>query len=70
MSEEEKYVLTPWGCLKSTLDEYGIPTEHISGRVGGHIVSDFLENMMIAGHILKAPTGEEKPTEEEMPNED
>ena len=51
---EETYVLTPWGILSATLDDYGIDTSHIRGRVGNHIVEDFMANMVKAGHIAEA----------------
>lgn len=52
--DDERYVLTPWGCLYATLREYGIDLSHITGRVGEHIVEDFMETMVRAGHVLKA----------------
>lgn len=45
------YVLTPWGCLYGVLTEYGINVDHISGRVGTHIVEDFMDAMVEAGHV-------------------
>lgn len=51
--EEEKYVLTPWGCLYGTLIDYGIDVSRIKGRVGEHIVEDFMEAMEKAGYISK-----------------
>lgn len=51
---EEKYVLTEWGCLYATLTDYGINVDHISGRVGAHIVEDFMDLMVGAGYIKKA----------------
>lgn len=51
---EEDYVLTPWGCLESTLRDYGIDTSHITGRMGEHLVEDFMEAMVVSGHVGKA----------------
>lgn len=51
---EEKYVLTEWGCLYATLTDYGINVDHIPGRVGAHIVEDFMDLMVRAGYIKKA----------------
>lgn len=48
---EEKYVVTPWGCLYATLLDYGINVSHIKGRVGEHIVEDFMKAMEKAGYI-------------------
>jgi len=50
--EDEAYVLTPWGCLYAVLHDYGIDAEHISGKVGKHIVEDFMELMVRAGYVL------------------
>lgn len=49
--EDESYHLTPWGCLYCTLKDYGINCDHISGRVGAHIVDDFMELMIKHGNI-------------------
>lgn len=51
MAEEEKYVLTPWGCLMGVLMDYGIDISHITPKMGEHMVDDFLKNMVKAGHI-------------------
>ena len=51
--KEEQYVLTEWGCLSSTLEEYGIDVSHISARVGAHIVEDFMDSLCKAGYIKK-----------------
>lgn len=53
MDNEEKYVLSEWGCLASVLDEYGIDVSHITGRVGAHIVEDFMDAMCNAGYVSK-----------------
>lgn len=51
--EDVKYRLTPWGCLCAVLMDYGIDVGRISGKVGGHIVDDFMEVMEVAGYIMK-----------------
>lgn len=50
---EENYVLSEWGCLASVLSEYGIDVSHITGRVGAHIVEDFMDAMCNAGYVSK-----------------
>ena len=50
---EENFVLSEWGCLSSTLAEYGIDVSHITGRVGAHIVEDFMDAMCKAGYAKK-----------------
>lgn len=51
--ENERCVLSEWGCLSLTLNDYGINTDKISGRVGKHIVEDFMELMCKVGYIVK-----------------
>lgn len=51
---EEKYILTPWGCLSAVLTDYNVDTSHITGRMGEHMVEDFMELMVKAGHVGKA----------------
>lgn len=51
--DEEVFRLTPWGCLSAVLSDYGIDTTHISGKVGGHIVDDFMDLMISCGHAEK-----------------
>ena len=51
--EEETYVITPWGCLYAVLLDYGIDVSHVRGRVGEHIIEDFMEAMEKAGYIAK-----------------
>lgn len=51
---EEQYILTEWGCLYAVLTDYGINVDHISGKVGAHIVEDFMDLMVRAGYIKKA----------------
>ena len=41
IEEDETYSLTPWGCLYSVLQDYGINLG-VSGRVGAQIVEDFM----------------------------
>ena len=50
---EETYVLSEWSCLASVLNEYGIDVSHITGRVGAHIVEDFMDAMCNAGYVSK-----------------
>lgn len=51
--DEEKYVLTPWGCLYMVLTDYGVDVKNIPGRIGVHIVEDFMDEMVRAGHLAK-----------------
>lgn len=51
--KNEEYVLTEWACLYLTLLDYGIDASHIPGKVGEHIVEDFMEMMEKAGYVRK-----------------
>ena len=51
--DDERYVLTPWGCLACVLEDYNIDTNHITGKMGEHIVEDFMELMENAGYVTK-----------------
>jgi hypothetical protein len=53
-NNEEVFKLTEWFILYTVLTEYGIDVSHISGRVGQHIVEDFIAGMIEQGYILKA----------------
>lgn len=60
---EEKYVLTPMGCLFGVLLDYVGPDylldiRKIQGRVGEHIVEDFMDAMVKSGHLVRVETGE------------
>lgn len=56
--DDVKYVLSPWGCLSVVLEDYGIDISRISGKVGSHIVEDFMELMEKAGYILECDDNE------------
>lgn len=53
IEDDEIYTLSEWGCLYGILDDYGIDVSHIPGRVGKHIVEDFMELMTKAGYVEK-----------------
>lgn len=60
---EEKLRLTPMGCLYAVLLDYVGPDHlldirKIQGRVGEHIVEDFMDAMVKFGHLVKAEKGE------------
>lgn len=48
--DDKKWVLTPWGCLCCVLSDYNIDVSRIPGRVGEHIVEDFMELMCKQGY--------------------
>ena len=53
MHEDEYYTLTMWGCPSAVLEEYGFDTNHISGRVGEHIVEDYMDQLEQCGYLKK-----------------
>lgn len=53
---EEKYQLTPMGCLYAVLLDYVGPDHlldirKIKGRVGEHIVEDFMDALVKTGYL-------------------
>lgn len=53
---EERYTLTPWGCLYAVLLSYGIQIslsdgKEISGKVGEHIMQDLFEVLCKTGYL-------------------
>ena len=53
MHGDEYYTLTMWGCLSAVLKEYGFDTNHISDRVGEHIVEDYMDQLEQCGYLKK-----------------
>lgn len=56
---EEKLRLTPMGCLYAVLLDYVGPDHlldirKIQGRVGEHIVEDFMDAMVKFGYLARA----------------
>ena len=60
MSEEEKYILTPWGCLWGVLNDYGIDLSNITPAIGEHMVEDFMTAMVKAGYLAKGEDDERR----------
>lgn len=56
--QEEKYVATPWGCLSSVLADYNVDHSHITPKMGVHMVEDFMDAMVSAGHVVKKESEE------------
>ena len=52
-NDDDVFGFTEWGCLYSVLSDYGIDVSHIPGRVGKHIVEDFMEMMVEAGYVAR-----------------
>ena len=67
----EKYVLTPMGCLYAVLLDYVGPDHlldirKIQGKVGEHIVEDFMDAMVRAGHVARAEAEQKTEQKEEL----
>lgn len=61
--KDEQYRLTPLGCLYAVLKDYAgedgmLNVNKIQGRYGEHIVDDFMDAMVKAGHVGRAEKGE------------
>ena len=52
--EDVKFVMSEWGCLSSVLTDYGVDVSRVTGKIGEHIVEDFLELMVKCGYIGRA----------------
>lgn len=52
--DDVKFVLTEWGCLSSALTDYGVDVSCVTGKIGEHIVEDFMELMVKCGYIGRA----------------
>ena len=56
MSKEDdnvEYTFTPWGCLACILDEYGVDITGVTGKIGEHLVEDFMELMEKCGYVRR-----------------
>ena len=52
--DNDVFVLSEWGCLSSVLTDYGVDVSRVTGKIGEHIVEDFLELMCKCGYIGRA----------------
>ena len=52
--DDAKFILSEWGCLSSVLTDYGVDISRVTGKIGEHIVEDFLELMCECGYIGRA----------------
>lgn len=55
---EERYILTPWGCLYAVLLDYGVRISlsdgrEISGKVGEHIMQDLFGVLCKMGYLAE-----------------
>ena len=52
-NDDEKWGLTPWGCMHAVLKEYGYDPERLTPKMGEHMVEDFMAMMVTAGIVAK-----------------
>lgn len=50
---DETYCLSMWGCLYVVLNDYNINTDHITAKMGEHIIQDLMELLEKQGYIGK-----------------
>lgn len=53
-NDEEKWCISPWGCLSSVLSDYNIDHSHITWKMGEHMVEDFMKCMENAGYVTES----------------
>lgn len=58
--DNEVFIMTPWGCLSGVLTDYGVDISHITPRMGVHMVEDFMDAMVKAGHVAKEEGAEKE----------
>lgn len=58
--EDERYVLSPWGCMWATAKDYNIDLSHMTPKMGEHFVDDFMKAMETAGYLVKGEQNERK----------
>lgn len=49
--DNERYFLTPWGCLCCAFVDFGLKSPEISGKMADALMDDFFEIMEAAGII-------------------
>lgn len=51
--DNEKFVLSPWGCLYCAFEDFGLKLPDISGKMSEALMDDFFEIMEHAGIVEK-----------------
>lgn len=51
--DNERYFLTPWGCLCCAFGDFSLKPPEISGKMAEALMDDFFEIMEMAGIIEK-----------------
>ena len=51
--DNERYFLTPWGCLCCAFGDFSLKPPEISGKMADALMNDFFEIMETAGIVEK-----------------
>ena len=51
--DNERYFLTPWGCLRCAFGAFSLKPPEISGKMADALMDDFFEIMEAAGILEK-----------------
>lgn len=51
--DNERYFLTPWGCLCCAFGDFSLKPPEISGKMADALMEDFFEIMETAGILEK-----------------
>ena len=51
--DNERYFLTPWGCLNCAFKDFGLELPNISRKMAEALMDDFFEIMEMAGILEK-----------------
>lgn len=51
--DNERYFLTPWGCLCCAFGDFNLEPPEISGKMADALMDDFFEIMEAAGILEK-----------------
>ena len=51
--DNERYFLTPWGCLCCAFGDFSLQPPEISGKMADALMDDFFEIMEAAGILEK-----------------
>lgn len=51
--DNERYFLTPWGCLCCAFGDFSLKPPEISGKMADALMDDFFEIMEAAGILEK-----------------
>lgn len=59
IKDDDRFVLTKYGCLCAVMESYGIDLSHITPVIGEHLVDDFFECLAKQGYLRRADSENE-----------